>query len=143
MHLTRGKGDEYPICFSYKTTVTGHKQTVGTGANSKVTRTKTALQKNHGLSAHMRNGQDSIAEDLADEGFDIENKQWFVEWGSMAMQARLTVCFIDADYKQSKACMKELNFCKQKGLSYMMIRDYEDQMPTDLAAAIQAKLKYG
>ena len=41
----------------------GAKQKKGNGANNKVTRTKNLLIQDHGLHAHMRNGQDKLADD--------------------------------------------------------------------------------
>ena len=139
MRLTRGKGDEYPICFSYKTTVTGATQKKGTGANNKVTRTKNLLIQDHGLHAHMRNGQDQLAEDLRDGGVDVDTEEWFLEWMIACKQARLTVLFIDDDYMKSKACQKERNYVKDQKLPYLEL-NYKDYTSENLAMMIQNKL---
>jgi hypothetical protein len=140
LHLTRGKGDEYPLCFSYKTTCTGAKQKKGNGANNKVTRTKNLLIQDHGLHAHMRNGQDKLADDLRDAGVDVDTEEWWAEWIIAATQARLTVLFIDDDYEKSKACQKERNYVKDQKLPYLEL-NYKDYTSEHLAMMIQRKLK--
>lgn len=140
MRITRGRGDLYSIVFSYKTTVTGAKQTKGTGANNKVTRTQNELVGG-GLSVHMRNGQDDFADDLRDAGIDVDNSQWMAEWGAAARNAKLVVCFADADYKRSPACMKELNYCKSEKLPHLVIDDYGKYTAAELADRIRGKLR--
>lgn len=140
IHNTRSMGQRYQLCFSYKTTMTGHKQTQGNGSNAKVTRTQTALQCDHGLRAHMRNGRDGLATQLRDVGVDVDTTEWWAEWMVACKEARLTVLFIDPDYEKSKACQKERNFVKDQKLPYLEIDDYMDRNPSDMAAMIQAHL---
>jgi len=89
----------------------------------------------------MRNGKDDVADDLRDAGIDVDDSQWMAEWGASALNAKLVVCFVDPDYSESKACMKELNFCKKHGIRHIVIDDYRDTSAKDLAADIQSRLK--
>ena len=104
---------DYDVCFSYATIVLGRK---GTGANNKVTRTQNILDKTYRINAHMRNGKDDLADDLRDEGVDVDDEQWFMEWMVAAKQAGFVVCFRDAKWSGSKYCQKEYNFCKSEGI---------------------------
>ena len=139
LRVTRGRGDLYPIVFSYKTTCL-EKQANGTGANNKVTRTKNELLDTYQVHTHMRNGQDDLADDLRDVDFDVDHNEWMAEWGVAAIQAKLVVCFMDPDYSRSKACMKELNFCRDHDIEHLVIDNYKDTSARDLAARIQSAL---
>lgn len=141
MHNTRASGVIYKICFSYKTFNESNPQKKGNGSNRRVTLIRTELIKTYGLSVHMRNGRDDVAEHLREESFDIDDDEWFVEWGVAAHQATLVVCFVDAGYKGSKACMKEYNFCKDNGLKYIVVDDYKVTPTKEIAAMINNRYR--
>lgn len=131
---TRLNEFQYKVVFSYKTFHERDPSKKGTGSNRRVTMVKTALNE-AGLSVHMRNGKDDLAAALRREGKDVDDDEWFLEWMVAAKNAELVVCFIDDDYLRSKACMKELNYCKDEKLPSMKV-NYKDTPCKDVATLI-------
>ena len=73
----------------------------------------------------------------------VDNNEWFVEWMTMAYQAKLVVCFQDAGYLASEACMKEYNYASTECRAMLVVDDYETASIADTTARIMSKLRHG